>query len=452
MTHIRAGLATTLIRYRARTAERVDPDGACGRPWVRRLLAAGALSCAALSVLAAGASARTVAGAGPPVPGGVYAGTTDSGARVTVRIAVDARGGAMRGTLTLSCASGRADFQTSDGTFMTTKPNLDATGRFQVDRVAGHIGKVAGRSGCGPTRYRAELSSASVRSKVVRYGPFNLNAMNMSTPMQPDMFNMPGSMQDFFPAHVQKPCSDCYLVGIVPDLVYPNGRVANYNTGAMLHHIVLFDNSQHDASCPSWPQRFFASGNERTDMVLPAGYGYHVAATDSWTLLAELMNMSMNPQRVEVQITYYYLPASASVDPVKPLWLDENNCQTSQYSIPAGRSDTVWTYQVPRSTAGGIVLIAGHVHNYGLHVSATDTSTGDLICDSRARYGKNAAYMGNIESMSRCTGRPLTRIHAGDTLRLDSFYDSPIAENDVMGIMLAYVDTGDQTASTSHGG
>ena len=50
--------------------------------------------------------------------------------------------------------------------------------------------------------------------------------------------------------------------------------------------------------------------------------------------------MNMNAQRVEVQITYYYLPASAHIDPVKPLWLDENNCQSFQYSIPAGRSDT----------------------------------------------------------------------------------------------------------------
>ena len=216
----------------------------------------------------------------------------------------------------------------------------------------------------------------------------------------------------------------------------------------MLHHIVLFNNSRRDASCPASPQRFFASGNEQTDMVLPAGYGYHIAANDRWTLLAELMNMSMNTQPVEIQITYYYLPASAKADPLKPLWLDENNCRSSEYSIPVGRSDKVWTYLVPRSIAGDTVLIAGQVHDYGVHVSATGTTTGDLICDARAAYGKNTAYMGNIESMSRCTGDPLARIRAGDTLRLDSFYDSPIGEDDVMGIMLAYVDPGDQKSPT----
>ena len=187
----------------------------------------------------------------------------------------------------------------------------------------------------------------------------------------------------------------------------------------MLHHIVLFNNSRRDASCPASPQRFFASGNEQTDMVLPAGYGYHIAANDRWTLLAELMNMSMNTQPVEIQITYYYLPASAKADPLKPLWLDENNCRSSEYSIPVGRSDKVWTYLVPRSIAGDTVLIAGHVHDYGVHVSATDTTTGDLICDDEPAYGKNTAYMGNIESMSRCTGDPLDgsvpETHSGST-------------------------------------
>jgi hypothetical protein len=419
------------------------------KPKSPRLAAAGVLACAALIVLPAGAWARTVPNAGPPVPGGVYTGTADNGARVIIWVAADTPNGAIRGTLKLACAPGRASFQSTDGAFIATQRAFKATGRFEVDRLAGQIGEVAGGSGCGRTRYRAKLSShTGVQSKVVRYGRFDLNAMRMSMPMPSNMFNMQGSMQVFL-HKAQKPCSDCYVVGMVPELVYPNGKVANYNTGVMLHHIVLSNASQRDASCPTWPQRVFASGNERTDMVLPAGYGYHVAAADNWMLLAELMNMSMNTQSVEVQITYYYLPASARVDPVKPLWLDENNCHSSEYSIPVGRSDKVWHYQVPHSIAGDIVEIIGHVHDYGLHVSATDTTTGDLICDSRAGYRENMAYLGNIESMSGCSGDPLARIRPADTLRLDSFYDSPVAENDVMGIMIAYVDPGDQQSPTS---
>jgi hypothetical protein len=256
------------------------------------------------------------------------------------------------------------------------------------------------------------------------------------------MFNMMGGMQDFFVHGAHKPCTSCDIVGIVPNLVYPNGKTANYNTGAMLHHFVMFNSSTHDLTCPNWPQRIFASGNERSDMVLPAGYGYRVAATDNWNMLVELMNMSMRTQNVQVQVTYYYLPASANVRPVTPMWLDENNCRNSDYAIPAGHSNTVWNYKVPATGAGDIVAIGGHVHDYGTHISLTDTTTGKLICNSRAAYGQIPAYEKNIDYVSGCTGSPLAVIRTGDMLRLNSYYNSPKAENNVMGIMMAWVDVG----------
>jgi hypothetical protein len=177
-------------------------------------------------------------------------------------------------------------------------------------------------------------------------------------------------------------------------------------------------------------------------MVLPAGYGYRVGAADKWNMLVELMNMSMRTQNVQVQVTYYYLPTSAKVRPVTPMWLDENNCRNSEYAIPAGRSNKVWNYKVPATGAGDVVAIGGHVHDYGTHISLTDTTSGRLICNSRAAYGQIPAYKKNIDYMSGCVGSPLAVIRPGDMLRLDSYYNSPVAENDVMGIMAAWVDVG----------
>jgi hypothetical protein len=143
-----------------------------------------------------------------------------------------------------------------------------------------------------------------------------------------------------------------------------------------------------------------------------------------------------------VQVTYYYLPASANVRPVTPMWLDENNCGNSDYAIPAGHSDTKWNYKVPAAGAGDIVAIGGHLHDYGTHISLTDTTTGKLICNSRAAYGQIPAYEKNIDYVSGCIGSPLAVIRTGDMLRLNSYYDSPKAENNVMGIMMAWVDVG----------
>jgi hypothetical protein len=410
----------------------------------RSLLAgSGVMAALVIGLLCAPfASARILARGGLPIAGATYVGHTSSGERVTIRIASDRSDGAESGTLHIACAAAGAELRTVDGAFAARwKGSADAvTGVFDVGTVSGHVDALS--AGCPGGHFSAKLASPSgVRVSTVRYGPDALKPMPMSMPMPKNMFNMDGAMQDFWSRDARQPCSHCYIVGIVPNFVYPDGRVANYNTGAMMHHIVLFDDSADDVSCPSWPQRIMASGNERTDVTFPRGYGYYVGTGERWSLLAELMSMSMRTQHVAPQLTYYWVPASRHLHPVTPLWLDENECGNSLYSIPKGSSDTVWHYTVPASIAGPIVSIGGHVHDYGTHISLTDTSTHTLICDSRAGYGMNMAYMKNIESMSGCTGTPVATIHTGDVLSLNSFYTSPIAEDDVMGIMVAYVAT-----------
>ena len=406
------------------------------------VLTAAVAAIALALVCAPQAFARTLDHGGLPIPGATYTGHTTTGEKVTIRVAENGLTGTESATLRVGCAAAGARLSTADGAFTARWKGSarTATGLFDITTVSGHVDALS--AGCRGGHFSATLTSPSgVRVSRIRYGPDALKPMAMNMPMPKSMFNMQGAMQDFWSHDVRQPCSDCFIVGIVPNFVYPDGRVANYDTGAMMHHIVLFNDSAHDVSCPSWPQRIMASGNERTDIVFPRGYGYHVGAGESWSMLAELMNMSMRTQKVEPQLTYYWVPASRHLHPVTPLWLDENECGNSLYSIPKGRSDTVWHYTVPASIAGPIVSIAGHVHDYGTHISLTDTTTHTLICDSRAGYGMNMAYMKNIESMSGCTGTPVARIHAGDVLSLNSFYTSPIAENDVMGIMLAYVAT-----------
>jgi len=390
----------------------------------------------------------------PPIPNGVYKGTTNRGARVTIRVGSSAPAGVMAATFQVGCVPGKASFQGSElSAFSARSRNFAATGTFNIGSVSGRI-HIAGHRGCAGTTYNAKLvSPAGVTKTVVTYKTLTMNPMSMTMPMSSNMFNMMGSMQDYFiPA--QKPCSACYIVGMVPNLVYPNGKIANYNTGAVLHHFVLFNRSVPDLVCPGpfWTQRVFASGNERTAMALPAGYGYPVAATDNWRMLVELMNMSMQSQNVQVQITYYTMPTSAHLTPVTPLWLDENECGDSEYTIPVGESDEVWNYKVPAKAAGDIVAIGGHVHDYGTHISLIDTTSHTLICNSKAGYGQIAAYEKNIDYMSGCTGDPLAVIHTGDNLRLDSYYNSPISENNVMGIMLAYVAVGQFKSPRAAGG
>jgi Stress up-regulated Nod 19 len=409
-----------------------------------RRFGAAALAVGVVVAAPAAAHARALPDASSPLPGGSFRGKTELGKRLKIRVATNGPNGAIAGRLTVACAGARARFHTSDGSFVATRRNprgdvvFRARGRFtSVERVQGRVTTVAGSGRCAPARFAAKLASSSgVHSKAITYGPYDVDPMGM----------MGGAMQtmSFWKSDVERPCSDCYLVAMVPDLVYRNGRAANFDTDAMLHHFVFFNAARTDPTCAGRPlgnigERFFASGNERTIIALPRGYGYRVMPGDRWRLLADLMNMADRMQTYYVKVTFFYVKAPARLRSVTPLWLDINNCGNSEYSIPAGRSDTHWDYRVPASLAGKLVAMGGHQHDGGVRIKTTDA--GRTICTSRAGYGRNPSYMGHIESMSGCLGTPLARIHAGDTLRLHSIYNSRTAQDDVMGIMLAYVDT-----------
>lgn len=278
----------------------------------------------------------------------------------------------------------------------------------------------------------AAPAQASTYTKIVRYGPYTVPAGTMSDP---------GMISNQLKLGVQRPCSDCYITSFTPDLVYADGTKATMDTGAMLHHAVLASQWRKDATCGnSWlglaGERFFASGNERTAISFPPGYGYRVRWYDSWNLLVDLMNHSTTAKTVYVQLKVTYRPAWESVKPLKPVWLDIDQCGDSQYSIPAGYSDTHrdWTVNVP----GKVVAMLGHVHGYGRAVEATNESKGGTsICRSVATLDPMDPTM--VQSMSTCTGDPLATLTTGQTIRLHSQYNSPQPANDVMGIMLGYI-------------
>ncbi|MGB2851506.1 MAG: hypothetical protein WBC01_07550, partial [Solirubrobacterales bacterium] len=96
-------------------------------------------------------------------------------------------------------------------------------------------------------------------------------------------------------------------------------------------------------------------------------------------------------------------------------------------------------FTVSPSWAGKLVAVGGHLHDYGERISLTNASRGKTICSATADYGSNSSYEGHIESVGGCSGRPLTSIAAGETLRLRSRYDAPEPIHGVMGIMTGWV-------------
>ena len=120
-------------------------------------------------------------------------------------------------------------------------------------------------------------------------------------------------------------------------------------------------------------------------------------------MLVDLMNHSTSSKTVFVEVTFTYRPSSESVKRLKPVWLDIDQCGDSEYSIPAGYSDTHrdWRVNLP----GKVVAMLGHVHGHGIAVEATrerEGATSKSICRSAATLDPTDVH--SVLSMSTCTG------------------------------------------------
>jgi len=323
------------------------------------------------------------------------------------------------------------------------------------------LGIAGGLSSCGNTAgVGGVMSPTAPGSVTVRYGPYTVPAAGP---------NRMGMIKNSFAANVKRPCSNCYITSMQAGLITADGRSANVDRGLWLHHMVMFDSSKQDVTCPSLGvgilgQRFFSSGNERTPTNAGGPYGYPQNGNPSWTLIYDLMNMNATAQQVYITVTYGYAPLTTpGMRPITPVWLDVNQCSTSERAAQPGKKFQ-YSYSVTSQRAGKMLGIGGHIHDGGTNL--TVTKNGQVICDSRATYGGKPEYiegpglgmpgMAHISEMSRCQGtfeNPVTTINVGDTMGITAYYDmTPTgpggdmdmgeAPHPVMGIAIGYFDFG----------
>lgn len=88
----------------------------------------------------------------------------------------------------------------------------------------------------------------------IKYGPFTVPGSGVNN-----------GMKNFKLPEAKLPCHGCLITWMQAGLEFADGSYANANTGMWLHHTVLVNRGRSDVkSCRPSPQRFFASGNERT--------------------------------------------------------------------------------------------------------------------------------------------------------------------------------------------
>jgi plastocyanin len=266
----------------------------------------------------------------------------------------------------------------------------------------------------------------------------------------------------------------------------------------MLHHIVFTNINHQDTTCSGKgyigfdgrkdfgntfaPQRFYAAGEERAKMSLPAGYGYQTKSTDTWGIVAMVMNHRSVSDHAFIH--YEVTIDSNPLTPVTPYWFDVRDCHADPiYNVPSvaqrannakkskkGKKSeasaakkhkkkhkkkravaaptTDETEDVTFHQSGYLIAGAGHVHGGAIKETLTEPGCGNRqVAQSDPTWGLPDHPFYNVRpilhepgpinmsAFSDTTGLP---INAGETVRLNSIYDDSQPHVRVMGILIAY--------------
>lgn len=237
----------------------------------------------------------------------------------------------------------------------------------------------------------------------------------------------------------------------------------------MLHHIVFLNlgariGDRRDGTCdqfemwdsrtrlPGFGERFYAAGEERAELDLPAGYGYRSAAADTWAMTWMVMNHRGRADRAYVSYEVQ-VDTDPGVQHAVPYWLDVRNCKADPvYDVPGGgrpgalHTETAdWT--VPE--AGRLVAGAGHVHGGARDLELSQPGCGDrTLFRSRPAWGRSDHPFYNVKpilhepgpiSMSGLLSPTGIPVAAGERVRLSSVYDGTLPHTRVMGIMVVFL-------------
>jgi plastocyanin len=242
------------------------------------------------------------------------------------------------------------------------------------------------------------------------------------------------------PVTIEKPAYDGFMIRMKPNLVRADGTVPPVDQ-IHLHHGVFLNMSRSDTTSPSLPERFFGTGEEKTILQFPKGYGYFVRGSDVWAMNHMVHNQT--PVADDVYITYDidYVPADSALGrtltAATPIWLDvQNGSAYPVFDVHRGAGGALgkWTYPddahpSPYGTGppknvwtanrdGTLIGAAGHVHPGGLwdDLKLTRPGAGRPAARTcrRVRHAGRHRTGSRGRSRRRCTTRP----GRGDTVRL----------------------------------
>jgi hypothetical protein len=172
------------------------------------------------------------------------------------------------------------------------------------------------------------------------------------------------------------------------DVVDENGRPLPMD---LLHHINVMDPSERELFLPIG-RRILASGRETGEIRFPwILFGARVQAGER--ILANAM--THNPttvafRGVRVRLLLHYVPERRPwpIFPVIPWQLDVAfPVGDKSFDLPPGRSER--SYEGSPAVEGKLIVIGGHMHEYGRTIEFWDATTGKLLWHGEPTTGRS---------------------------------------------------------------
>ena len=288
--------------------------------------------------------------------------------------------------------------------------------------------------------------------------------------------------------HVPKPNVNGFMVRMAPNLRYalPSGRCCGkvpLTSVIHLHHGVWLSDGtvgegEGNSYGPLYP--FMASGEEKTVVEFPPGYGYPIGANDVWVLNYMIHNLTDRTSEVYITYDLDFIPATSPlasmITPVHPIWMDVEDhhiypvFNVQRYSGHDGRFTFPDMAKDPYGSgpplnqftidhAGTLIGTAGHVHPGGLYDELDLTRAGEKprggaipgpardsvrLFRSYAHYFDRGGPISWDMAMTATAADWRPQVEPGDVLRISATYDSRLASwYEVMGIMVVWEAWGD---------
>ena len=149
----------------------------------------------------------------------------------------------------------------------------------------------------------------------------------------------------------------------------------------LIHHFNVLDPSHRELFLPI-AQRIAAAGKETGVIRMPRLlFGSPFTRGSTVVASAMLHNPTAESYRgVRVRLVLYYTPANRPwpLFRVFPWQLDVGfPVGDKSFDLPPGRSERA--YEGSPAVAGNLVVIGGHLHEYGVSIELSDATTGELI-------------------------------------------------------------------------